>query len=238
MTIRLDRSALIIVAVLALVVGAVTFALIRWNHREAEHKASIAAAQSRYTKFKSAIDNLDQLYESQMGAWEAYNRDENSGSESSQQRHDYLTSGNSTDQHVLSLVTNENNMANRAELDEGSLHDYMLQTVDVYEGLYGVDATKNLRADEMRRDQLILQSLSYWQRVSEDIKDSVRATLDGNSGSGESSDEINNLYEQASQVETEAKTVGAEENHESALLGKRLRSDTARAKSASMQSAY
>jgi hypothetical protein len=232
LTIRIGRGSLIVVSLVALVAITVAFGLIFSNHRQAAHKARVATAEARYTKLKAASDKLAQLDEPEREAWYTYNRDLNSGSESSEERHDYLTNGNSTDQHVFSLITNETDMANKAEVDEGELHDGMLQIVEVYEGIYGESATRSVRADEMRRDQLTLQSLSYWQRVSEDIKDSVRATLDGRYGSGESGDEIDNLYEQSSQYETQAKTLAAEEHHEFGLLTSRLKSDTARAKSA------
>lgn len=228
-TIRLGRNALITGVLVTLVVIMVAFGFTYWNHREAEHKARIAAAQARYAKYKSASDKLV-LGEQETEAWNAYNRDLASGRNSSQERHDYLASGNNTDQHVLSLITNENDMANQADVDEGEVHRYLLQSVDAFEAVYGEDATRNVRADEMRRDQLALQSLSYWQRVSQDIKDSVRAYLDGRYGSGDSSDEIDNLYEQTSQYDTQAKTMAAEEHHDFAVLKKRLQSDTARAR--------
>lgn len=230
MTISVGRNALITGALIALVVITVGFGFAYWNHKQVEHKAAVAAARARYAKFKSASDKLVLLSEPDTEAWDAYNRDLASGGDSSQQRHDYLTSGNGTDQHVLSLITNENDMANEAQVDEGELHRYDLEIVDVYEALYGEDVTRNARADEMRRDQLALQSSSYWQRASGDIKDSVRAFLDGRYVSGDSGDEIDNLYEQNSQYETQAKTMASEEQHEFSLLKKRLRGDTERAR--------
>ncbi|MGA8534269.1 MAG: hypothetical protein WB615_09205 [Candidatus Tumulicola sp.] len=228
-TITVGRNALIIGALVILFVIVVSSGLIYWSQREAAHRAIVASAQAQYAKFKSATDKINRLRDQGTEAWDTYNRDVASGSNSSQQRHDYLTSGNNTDQHVLSLITNENDMANQANADEGEVHRYLLQTVDVFETIYGGDATRSVRADEMRRDQLTLQSLSYWQRVTQDIKDDVRASVNGRYGSGESGDEIDNLYEQSSQYDTQAKTMTAGVQHDFTLLKKRLQDDTARA---------
>lgn len=170
MTISLGRNTFSTGALVTLVVIAVGFGFLYWNHKEAKHKGAVAAAQARYTTLNSASEKLDPVSESETESSDAYNRDLSSGEDSSQQRHDYLTNGNGTDEHVLSLITNENAMVTQAEVDEGDLHRYRLQIVDAYEALYGEDVTRNVRADEMKRDQLALQSLSYWQRVSGDIK--------------------------------------------------------------------
>lgn len=60
-----------------LVVIAIGFGFAYWNHKEAEHKATVAAAQARYAKFKSANDELDLLIESEteaLGAFRSFGR--------------------------------------------------------------------------------------------------------------------------------------------------------------------
>jgi len=158
--------------------------------------------------------------------------DNSEGLKASGERHDYLQAGNSTDAHVLTLVTDEYNMTDKLATDEGTIHSTLVEEVDTLSGLYGDNAVAAFRADELKADQLTLQGLSYWNRAAQNVKDDVESYVNGRYGSSGSGDEIDNLYEQSDQYGTQSRTAWTSMMTDHDALLARLKADAARTEKA------
>jgi hypothetical protein len=228
-SLTVNRNTLLIVVLLIVVIAA---GLLYWNHRVAAHNARVAIAQADFDKYHAAMQSLSTLRDQIDNAANTYSANESRGQKASSDRHDYYQAGNSTDEHVLSLVTAEDDMTNILVTDEGQLHSLLVSQVDAFAGLYGDSETAAFRSDELKADQLTLQGLSYWGRAAQNEKDSVEDEINGRDDSSDSSDEIDNLYEQYEQYATQSTTAWTSMMTDYDALASRLKADTARTEKA------